>query len=120
MRQTWIALALALTLAGTLTACGGREEDPSGGGAEQTGRRMSSARSWTAELVQDGRYAAGEDGRLARKDSRTEELERELKDMMRGAERAARDAGEKAGDAARDLGKDLEQSLERSTGEKKS
>ena len=120
MKRAWIALALALALSGSLTACGRDEDRDSGDEAQKASRRQTStAQQYTRQFVQDGRYSAGADGRLA--GGRTgHDLEGELKSRLHQAEDAARDAGKKVGDAARDLGKDLKQNLEQSAGGKKS
>ena len=124
MKKAWIALALSLTMMGSLAACGRDGTDisdtgsASGSNTEQASRRRTSAvRRATDPFYQDGQYAAGEDGRV--RDSgtdRTHDLEQDLRDMMRDAGDAAKDAGDRVGSAARDIGNGMENAVRDVTG----
>lgn len=109
MKKQVIALALALTMAVPLAACnGGRTGDgdhSSGAGNTSTGqvaRRHSSA----PDYRNDGRYAAGSNGRVAGSgDShRSRDLTRDARDFVRGTGDAAKDLGNGLRKAARDIG----------------
>lgn len=118
MKRAWIALALALAMTGSLAACSRDAGEASGSGAEQASRRTSSIRRQSEQFVQDGRYAAGEDGRLrADSDDRTRSLEKDLRDMIRDTGDAAKDAGERMGDAARDVGDNVKNAVRDAAGQ---
>lgn len=109
MKKTAIALALALTLTGALTACGGNRSASDGGGtnvsAGQVSRRQEENSARTRDYLDDGRYAAGEDGRVRAGDGNalTRDLTRDARDMMRDAGDDTRDLTHAAGQAGRDL-----------------
>ena len=94
MGGRWTALCAALALALTLTACGAGERDGTAG--RLSSRGASEARR---NLLEDGRYHAGADGRVSPEkpggESEWEKLGRELREswdrMMDGGEAAARD-----------------------------
>ena len=104
MKKTAIALALALTLTGALTACGkDRPAEPNGGGsgvsAGQVTRRYDRARDY----LDDGQYTAGTDGRVRSGDGNpaTRDLTRDARDLARGAKKGAEDLGRAAARAWR-------------------
>ncbi len=118
MRGRWTALSLALALTLTLTACGAKNED-----GTATGRLSSRGTSGTEaslrrarELMEDGRYYAGADGAVKRREetgeTEWEKLGRQLREswdkLMDGAEDTARDVGRGVEDTARDMGRGVE------------
>ena len=126
MKKTAIALALALTLTGALTACGkDRPAEPNGGGsgvsAGQVTRRQETREDRLRDFLDDGRYAAGDSGRVRSWDgnSAARDLTRDARDLARGAKKGAEDLGRAAGRAGEDLkngvkdaGQDLKQGME--------
>ena len=109
MKKQVIALALALTMAVPLAACNGDRtgdgDHSSGAGntsTEQVARRHSSA----PDYRNDGRYAAGSNGRVADSgDShRSRDLTRDARDFVRDTGDAAKDLGNGLRKAARDIG----------------
>ena len=95
MKQTAIALALALTLTGALTACGSdRPAEPSGGSgasAGQVARRQEVREDRLRDFLDDGRYTAGDNGRVRSGDGNplTRDLTRDARDLTRGAKEGA-------------------------------
>ena len=118
MKKTAIALALALTLTGALTACGkDRPAEPNGGGSGVSAGQVTRRQ----ETREDGRYAAGDSGRVRSGDGNpaTRDLTRDARDLARGAKKGAEDLGRAAGRAGEDLkngvkdaGQDLKQGME--------
>ena len=125
MKKTAIALALALTLTGALTACGGDRPASDGGGtnasAGQVTRRQETREDRLRDFLDDGRYTAGTDGRVRSGDGNpaARDLTRDARDLARGAKKGAEDLGRAAGRAGEDLkngvkdaGQDLKQGME--------
>ena len=120
MKKSIAALALALTLVGTLAACASRDPNAnnttgdqngvtsgSTGGASGTAgtvRRRYGAESTyntyntynSNDYFEDGRYAAGPDGRVY-DSTAARDLTQDARDMIR-------DAGDVIGDVGRDIG----------------
>ena len=116
MNKLFIALALALALTGTLTACGRTDsvrDSRSMNGSSITGqvsRRYEgdhSGRAW--DYLDDARYTAGADGRVYGGDGNamTRDLTQGARDIVRGTEDAAKDLGRGVDKAMNDLGKDM-------------
>lgn len=135
MKKSLTALALVLALAGTLAACStdknpnsgtagtnggttgsnsGTVGTPSGSGtasAGQVARRYGNqsvynGRTYSGrEYFDDGRYAAGTDGRVYGTDGNTvsRDLTQGARDIVRGAGDAVEDVGRGIGNAARDI-----------------
>lgn len=110
MKRQLIALALALTVAGTLTACGDSGTDMqdhnsaagSGSTAGQASSRRTSAAQRNADgFMQDGHYAADQDGRV--NGSTGQDLGRDGRDMMRDTGDAVGDVGRGVGNAVGDV-----------------
>ena len=111
MRGRWTALSLALALTLTLTACGAKNEnEPATGRMSDRGTSGTEASLRRArELMADGRYYAGTDGAVTRREEKGEteweKLGRQLREswdkLMDGAEDTARDVGRGVENAAR-------------------
>ena len=118
MKKTAIALALALTLTGALTACGkDRPAEPNGGGSGVSAGQVT-RRQETRDFLDDGRYWAGDNGHVRAGDGNpaTRDLTRDARDLARGAKEGAEDLGRAAGRAGEDLmegAKDAGQALKR-------
>ena len=114
-RRTALTLALVFTLA--LAGCAHSDGQGSKTSAGRLSDRGSSGTEFPAQrrhtLIDDGRYYAGADGRVAqRPDTGTwEKLGRELRDswdrMLDGTEKAARDLEQDARDKAHAAGESL-------------
>ncbi|MGI5963000.1 MAG: hypothetical protein ACOX7N_04690 [Lawsonibacter sp.] len=127
MKERWIATALALGLAVTLTACSDSGKDsgnmegsgnmsgsvsqarnsvPGRTGYEAGGSGKATTRHRTAyDYLNDGQYTAGKDGQV--KDPTkytTRDWTQDARDLMRDAGNAVGDAGKAVGDAVGDLG----------------
>lgn len=123
MKKTITALALALALAGTLTACSTDKNPGTGGTSGTTGgtasgsgsagqvtRRyntdtnQSRSNSYNGQTyLDDGRYSAGSNGQVYRGGSASRDLTRDAQDIVRDTGDAIGDIGRGIGDAARDL-----------------
>lgn len=122
MKKSIAALALALALTGTLASCGadrnsnGTTNGSAGSGttsgsAGQVSRRYSNSsvyngRAYTGrDYFDDGRYAAGSNGRVYDRDGSTasQDLTRDARDIVRDAGDALGDVGRGIGNAARDI-----------------
>ena len=140
MKKSLTALALALTLVGTLAACstdknpnngtagnngttaGGTSGTASGSmngttGSSASGTPGTVSRRYGGQSVyngriyneptyfDDGRYAAGTDGRVYGNDGNTvsRDLTQGARDIVRGAGNAVEDVGRGIGNAARDI-----------------
>ena len=121
MKKTAIALALALTLTGALTACGGDRPAAADSGGSGVSAGQVTRRQETRDFLDDGRYAAGDNGRVRSGDGNpaTRDLTRDARDLARGAKKGAEDLGRAAGRAGEDLkngvkdaGQDLKQGME--------
>lgn len=121
MKKTAIALALALTLTGALTACGGDRPAEADSGGSGVSAGQVTRRQETRDFLDDGRYAAGDNGRVRSGDGNpaTRDLTREARDLARGAKKGAEDLGRAAGRAGADLkhgvenaGRELKQGME--------
>ena len=126
MKKTAIALALALTLTGALTACGGDRPAEADSGGSGVSAGQVTRRQETRDFLDDGRYAAGDNGRVRSGDgnpgdgnSAARDLTRDARDLARGAKKGAEDLGRAAGRAGEDLkngvkdaGQDLKQGME--------
>ena len=116
MNKTLIALALALAMTGSLTACSSDRDlngsgDPGNGsgvngsvsnGSASTGqvaRRYDSRTDYARDYLNDGRYAAGTNGQVYGTGGGA--LSR---DMTRDARNIVRDAGDAVGDVGRGVG----------------
>lgn len=134
MKKSLTALALALTLVGTLAACS-TDKDPAvnngttggtsgtasgsmnGTGGSASGAPGTVSRRYGGQSVyngriyneptyfDDGRYAAGTDGRVYDNNGSTvsRDLTRGARDIVRGAGDAVEDVGRGIGNAARDI-----------------
>lgn len=124
MKKSLTALALALTLVGTLAACS-TDKDPATGGTVNNGTTSGStsgtpgtvSRHYGGQSIyngriydeptyfDDGRYAAGTDGRVYDNNGSTvsRDLTQGARDIVRGAGDAVEDAGRGIGNAARDI-----------------
>lgn len=125
MKKSLTALALALALAGTLAACS-TDRDPAAGGTSGTSGTAGGSASGTPGTVsrryggqsvyngrtyneptyfEDGRYAAGTDGRVYDNNGSTvsRDLTQGARDIVRGAGDAVEDMGRGIGNAARDV-----------------
>ena len=106
MRRNWIILPVAAALAVSLTACGARDMDRDlttnndGYTAGRTTHSRSNSRD--QDLIQDGRYTAYSDGRVAPNTGWN--LNRELDRMDDGLRDGMRDFWDDTKNAARDLG----------------
>ena len=121
MKKTAIALALALTLTGALTACGGDRPAEADSGGSGVSAGQVTRRQETRDFLDDGRYAAGDNGRVRSGDGNpaTRDLTRDARDLARGAKKGAEDLGRAAGRAGADLkhgvenaGRELKQGME--------
>ena len=121
MKKTAIALALALTLTGALTACGGDRPAEADSGGSGVSAGQVTRRQETRDFLDDGQYAAGDNGRVRSGDGNpaTRDLTREARDLARGAKKGAEDLGRAAGRAGADLkhgvenaGRELKQGME--------
>ena len=122
MKKSLTALALALTLVGTLAACS-TDKDPATGGTSGTTSGSASGTPGTVSrryggqsiyngriydeptYFDDGRYAAGTDGRVYGNNGSTvsRDLTQGARDIVRGAGDAVEDVGRGIGNAARDI-----------------
>lgn len=131
MKKSLTALALALTLVGTLAACS-TDKDPTNGGTVNNGttggtsgttsgsasgtpgtvsRRYGGQSIYNGRIYDeptyfdDGRYAAGTDGRVYDNNGSTvsRDLTQGARDIVRGAGDAVEDVGRGIGNAARDI-----------------
>lgn len=131
MKKSLTALALALTLVGTLAACS-TDKDPATGGTVNNGttggtsgttsgstsgtpgtvsRRYGGQSIYNGRIYDeptyfdDGRYAAGTDGRVYDNNGSTvsRDLTQGARDIVRGAGDAVEDVGRGIGNAARDI-----------------
>lgn len=125
MKKNIAALALALTLVGTLASCGSRDPNTdhntgsagnqngvtsgnaaapgsTAGGASGTAgtvsRRYGGENAYNSgKYFDDGRYTAGSDGRVYNSGAGTRDLTQDARNMIR-------DAGDAVGDVGRDIG----------------
>lgn len=131
MKKSLTALALALTLVGTLAACS-TDKDPATGDTVNNGttggtsgttsgsasgtpgtvsRRYGGQSIYNGRIYDeptyfdDGRYAAGTDGRVYDNNGSTvsRDLTQGARDIVRGAGDAVEDVGRGIGNAARDI-----------------
>ena len=116
MKKSIAALALALTLVGTLASCGSRDpnaNNTTGGGASGTAGTVSrryggestynTYNTYTSnDYFEDGRYTAGPDGRVYNSTA-SRDLTQDARDIVRGAGEAIGDAGRDIGNAVRDV-----------------
>lgn len=122
MKKSLTALALSLALAGTLAACS-TDRDPAAGGTSGTaggsasgtpgtvsrrygGQSVYNGRTYNEPTYfDDGRYAAGTDGRVYDNNGSTvsRDLTQGARDIVRGAGDAVEDMGRGIGNAARDV-----------------
>lgn len=130
MKKSLTALALALTLVGTLAACstdkdpavnngttGGTSGSMNGTTGSASGTPGTVSRRYGGQSVyngriyneptyfDDGRYAAGTDGRVYDNNGSnvSRDLTRGARDIVRGAGDAVEDVGRGIGNAARDI-----------------
>ena len=108
MKKSIAALALSLTLLGTLAACGtdktpGNTNTSGSASAGQVSRRYNTYDNPGRDYFYDGRYAAGSNGQVYRGGSASRDLTRDARDMVRDAGDAIGDVGRGIGDAARDI-----------------
>lgn len=119
MKKSITALALALTLVGSLAACsndknpGNNNGSTTGSGtngsaasAGQVGRRYGGQSAYDSRsYLDDGRYTAGSNGQVYGSDGNTlsRDLTQGARDIVRGAGDAIGDIGRGIGDAARDV-----------------
>lgn len=104
MKKSIAALALSLTLLGTLAACGtdktpGNTNTSGSASAGQVSRRYNTYDNQGRDYFYDGRYAAGSNGQVYGRDDST--LSR---DLTRGARDIVRDTGDAIGDIGRGIG----------------
>lgn len=119
MKKSLTALALALTLVGTLAACS-TDKDPATGGTVNNGTTGGTSgttsgstsgtpgtvsRHYGGQSIYNGRYAAGTDGRVYDNNGSTvsRDLTQGARDIVRGAGDAVEDVGRGIGNAARDI-----------------
>lgn len=131
MKKSIAALALALTLAGTLASCGSRDLDTdhntgnagsqngvtsgnaavpgsTGGGtsgaAGTVSRRYGGENAYNSgRYFDEGRYTAGPNGHVYSHGAESRDLTQDARDIVRDAGDAIRDVGRGIGDAARDV-----------------
>ena len=106
MKKSIAALALSLTLLGTLAACGtdktpGNTNTSGSASAGQVSRRYHNGRDY----FDDGYYAAGPNGQVYGPNGTgmTRDLTRDARDIVRDAGDAIGDIGRGIGNAARDI-----------------
>ena len=104
MKTSIAALALSLTLLGTLAACGtdktpGNTNTCGSDSAGQVSRRYNTYENQGRDYFYDGRYAAGSNGQVYGRDDNM--LSR---DLTRGARDIVRDTGDAIGDIGRGIG----------------
>ena len=118
MKKTAIALALALTIVGTLASCGTTDKRPnsnsgtnSGGSASagQVTRRYNTQMNQGRNYFYDGQYTAGSSGQVYGSDGNalSRDLTQDARDMLRDGKKDLAEMGRDIGDAARDLGSGL-------------
>lgn len=110
MKKSAIALALALTMAGSLAACSSNDAKPNTSGSNagsgtapgQVARRYNGGMN---DYLGDGRYTAGSNGRVYSGDGNTvsRDLTQDARDIVRDAGDAIGDVGRGIGTAARDI-----------------
>ena len=103
MKKSIAALALSLTLLGTLAACG-TDKTPannSTSGSASAGQvsRYNTYDNQGRDYFYDGRYAAGSNGQVYDRDD-----SRLSRDLTRGARDIVRDTGDAIGDIGRGIG----------------
>ena len=110
MKKSIAALALSLTLLGTLAACGtdktpGNTNTSGSASAGQVSRRSHTYDNQGRAYFYDGRYAAGSNGQVYGRDDSTlsRDLTRDARDIVRDAGDAIGDIGRGIGNAARDI-----------------
>lgn len=123
MKKSILALALALTLVGSLAACSNRDPNVNNGGsgntagsgtasgsAGQVSRRYNTAMNQGRDYFygsywDDGRYTAGANGQVygSNGSAVSRDLTRDAQDIVRDAGDALGDIGRGIGDAARDI-----------------
>lgn len=125
MKKSLLALALVLSMAGTLAACSNRDPNVNNGNqsgansgttsgttsgsgtgsAGQVSRRYNTYDNQGHDYFYDGRYTAGSNGQVYdRDDSRvSRDLTRDARDIVRDAGDAIGDIGQDIGNAARDI-----------------
>ena len=104
MKKSIAALALSLTLLGTLAACGtdktpGNTNTSGSASAGQVSRRYNTYDNQGRDYFYDGRYAADTNGQVYGRDDNM--LSR---DLTRGARDIVRDTGDAIGDIGRGIG----------------
>ena len=104
MKKSIAALALSLTLLGTLAACGtdktpANSNTSGSASAGQVSRRYNTYDNQGRDYFYDGRYAAGSNGQVYGRDDSM--LSR---DLTRGARDIVRDTGDAIGDIGRGIG----------------
>lgn len=118
MKKGWIAGALALGLAVTLTACGtSGQNDTTAGKARNSGaygaaagraayeKGQAAQRRTAYDYLNDGHYAAGKNGQVDGKtDGMARDYTQDARDLMRDTGEAVGDAGRAVGDALDELG----------------
>lgn len=127
MKKSIAALALALTLVGTLASCSNRDpntDHTAGSAGNQNGvtsgnttgsagtvsRRYGSESTYNtyntynnSDYFEDGRYTAGPDGRVYDSGAASRDLTQDARDIVRDAGDAIGDAGRDIGSAVRDV-----------------
>jgi hypothetical protein len=118
MKTSITALALAIALAGTLTACSNRDPNANNttggagssngsasGSAGQVSRRYNTFDNQGHDYFYDGRYTANSNGQVYDRDGQTlsRDLTQGARDIVRDTGDAIGDIGRGIGDAARDL-----------------
>lgn len=98
--KKWLLVSAAAALAVSLTACGAPDTDIDGDG--YTANRTSHSPGRYQDFIQDGRYTAYSDGRVA--PNTGWDLNRELDRMDDGLRDGMQEFWKDTRDAARDLG----------------
>ena len=108
MKKSIAALALALTLVGTLASCSNRDPNAGNTAGSTTGgttgtagtvsRRYGGENAYNSgKYFDDGRYTAGANGRVYNRGDGARDLTQDARDIVR-------DAGDAIGDVGRDVG----------------
>lgn len=108
MKKSIAALALALTLVGTLASCSNRDPNTDYSAGNQSGvtsgtagtvsRRYGGENAYNSgDYFKDGRYTAGADGRVYDRSTGSRDLTQDARDIVR-------DTGDAIGDMGRDIG----------------
>ena len=123
MKKSIMALALALTLVGSLAACSNREPNTNNtgsngnnsgttsgaasgsGSAGQVSRRYNTTMNQGQNYFDDGRYTAGSNGQVygSSGNALSRDLTQGARDIVRDTGDAIGDVGRGIGDAARDM-----------------